>query len=102
VSLARLVSVVIAGAAVVAVAVVVIAVVKARVFGRVGGDQIALVDRVALLEAGEDEIDLILAVTVGYPLTTQVGVGPRAGGVVVGVDLVAMWACGAVATEMAA
>jgi hypothetical protein len=64
VSFARLVSAVIAGAAVVAVAVVVIAVVKARVLGRAGGDQVALVDRVALLETGKDDIDLILAVTV--------------------------------------
>jgi hypothetical protein len=54
VSLARLDSTVIAGTAVVVVAVI-----------KAGGDQVALVERVAVPETGEDEIDLILAVTVG-------------------------------------
>jgi hypothetical protein len=58
--LARHVSTVIAGAAV-----VVDAVVETCVFGRAGAGQVALVGGVSLLETGEDEIDLILALTVG-------------------------------------
>jgi hypothetical protein len=60
VSLARPGATVIAGAAV-----VVVAVVKTRVLGRAGGGKDALVGGISLLETGEDEVDLILALAVG-------------------------------------
>jgi hypothetical protein len=53
-----------------------------------------MVDRVPLFVTREDEVDLVLVMTVGEPLATQVGVSPRECGVVVGIRLPAMRAGG--------